>query len=155
MADGRFSILTVVVAWAKESGLGHIRPLLSAFRDGGGTARIILGIDEGGATVEGLRNAISDFDEATVLHDVFWTFHPKLYIVDDKAACVIVRSGNMTRGGLFANYEAGVCLDLDLTQEADAQVREKVIQYTQRLLEDCTSLPLTEGLVKKLLDDTR
>jgi hypothetical protein len=77
LADDRFSRLTVVVAWAKESGLRRIRPLLSAFRDRGGTARIILGIDEGGASVEGLRNAISDFDEATVLHDASGTFHRK------------------------------------------------------------------------------
>lgn len=156
LADARFSSLTVVVAWAKESGLRRIRPLLSAFRGRGGTARIILGIDEGGASVEGLRNAISDFDEATVLHDASGTFHPKLYIVDGETACIIVAgSGNMTRGGLFANYEAGVCLDLDLTQETDAQVRETVTRYTQRLLEDSTSRPLTEDLVQQLLDDAR
>jgi HKD family nuclease len=155
LADGRFSSLTVVVAWVKDSGLRRIRPLLSAFRGRGGTARIILGIDEGGASVEGLRNAISDFDEVTVLHDAAGTFHPKLYIVDGETACVIVvGSSNMTRGGLFANYEAGVCLDLDLTQEPDAQVRETVTRYTQRLLEDSTSRPLTEDLVQRLLDDT-
>src|ERR1700728_3692893 len=51
LADARFSSLTVVVAWAKESGLRRIRPLLSGFRNGGGTARIILGIDAGGASV--------------------------------------------------------------------------------------------------------
>src|SRR5690348_11934629 len=80
---------------------------------GGGTARIILGIDEGGASIEGLRSAISDFDQATILHDTSGTFHPKLYIVSCKTASVIVvGSGNMTRGGLFENYEAGVCLDL-------------------------------------------
>jgi len=153
LADGRFNSLTVIVAWAKESGLRRIRPLLSAFRDRGGTTRIILGIDEGGASVEGLRNAISDFDEATVLHDASGTFHPKLYIVDGETACVIViGSSNLTRGGLFANYEAGVCLDLDLTQEADAQLRGTVSRYTQRLLEDGTSQPLTEDLVQELLN---
>jgi HKD family nuclease len=156
LADDRFSSLTVVVAWAKESGLRRIRPLLSAFRARGGTARIILGIDEGGATIEGLRSAIGDFDQATVLHDASGTFHPKLYIIDGETACVIVvGSGNMTRGGLFANYEAGVCLDLDLTQETDVQVREEIIRYTQRLLEDGTSRPLTEDLVQELWDDTR
>jgi HKD family nuclease len=122
LADDRFNRLTVLVAWAKENGLQRIRPLLSAFRERGGTARIILGIDEGGASVEGLRDAISDFNEATVVHDASRTFHPKLYIVDGETASVIVAgSGNMTRGGLFANYEAGVCLDLDLTRKADAR----------------------------------
>jgi HKD family nuclease len=156
LADDRFGSLTVVVAWGKESGLRRIRPLLSAFRKRGGTARIILGIDEGGASVEGLRSAISDFDEATVLHDASGTFHPKLYILDGETASVIVvGSSNLTRGGLFANYEAGVCLDLDLILEADAQVHETVTQYTKRLLDDSTSQTLTEELIQQLLHDPR
>jgi hypothetical protein len=89
LADDRLSEFTVVVAWAKESGLRRIRPLLRTFRARGGIARILLGIDEGGASVEGLQAAISDFDEPTVLHDdASGTFHPKLYIIDGKAASV-------------------------------------------------------------------
>jgi HKD family nuclease len=156
LADDRFMNLTIVVAWAKESGLRRIRPLLSAFRGRGGTARIILGIDEGGASIEGLRSAIGDFNQATILHDTAGTFHPKLYIIGGETASVIVvGSGNMTRGGLFGNYEAGVCLDLDLTQDEDIQVHKEVTRYTQRLLEDSTSLPLTEDLVQQLWDDPR
>lgn len=59
------------------------------------------------------------------------------------------------RGGLFANYEAGVCLELDLTEHSDAQVHEAVISYVQRLGQDWTSKPLTKDLVQKLLDDPR
>lgn len=62
--DLRFTRFTAVVAWAKESGLHRLRPLLPEFRARGGTARILLGIDEGVASVEGLQAAISDFDEA-------------------------------------------------------------------------------------------
>ncbi|MGH3252931.1 MAG: hypothetical protein ACRDOI_42885 [Trebonia sp.] len=156
LADDRFMNLTIVVAWAKESGLRRIRPLLSAFRDRGGAARIILGIDEGGASIEGLQSALSDFDQATILRDTSGTFHPKLYVVSgETAAVIVVGSGNMTRGGLFGNYEAGVCLDLDLTQDDDFQVHEEVARYTQRLLEDSTSLPLTKDLVQQLWADTR
>lgn len=156
LADDRLSEFTVVVAWAKESGLRRIRPLLRTFRARGGIARILLGIDAGGASVEGLRAAISDFDEATVLHDASGTFHPKLYIINGEAVSVIViGSSNLTRGGLFANYEAGVCLELDLTQDADAQVHKTVTGYTQRLQEDRTSRTLTPDLVQQLLGDAR
>jgi hypothetical protein len=78
LADKRFTELTVVAAWAKASGLRRIQPMLQAFRKRGGTARILLGIDEGGATVEGLHAAIDQFDEKSVLFDAkSGTFHPK------------------------------------------------------------------------------
>jgi HKD family nuclease len=157
LADERLSEFTAVVAWAKQSGLRRIRPLLSAFRARGGCARIVLGVDEGGASIEGLRAAITDFNEALVLHD--WaagTFHPKLYMISgEEASIVVIGSSNLTRGGLITNYEAGVCLELDLAQDADLQVHETVSQYAQRLREDATSRPLTEDLIQELLAEPR
>jgi HKD family nuclease len=157
LADEKLSEFTVVVAWAKASGLERIRPLLQAFRARGGTARILLGIDQGGASIEGLHAAISDFDEASVLNDAASsTFHPKLYIFSGEAASVIIiGSSNLTRGGLFANYEADVCLELDLTQAADLQTHEEVIRFAQRLQDDETSRALTEDLIQQLLVDAR
>jgi HKD family nuclease len=157
LADERLSEFTVVVAWAKESGLSRIRPLLQAFRARGGTARILLGVDEGGATIEGLHAAMNDFDEASVLNDPSsGTFHPKLYVISGEAASVIIiGSSNLTRGGLFANYEAGVCLDLDLIQAADVQAHEAVMQFIQRLQNDGTSRTLTGDLIQQLLDNAR
>lgn len=157
LTDDRFGEFTAVVAWAKESGLSRIRPLIQGFRARGGTARILLGVDEGGASVEGLYGAIGDFDDKFVLNDAeSSTFHPKLYIMNGEAvSIIIIGSGNLTRGGLFANYEAGVCLELDLTQHSDAQVHEAVTSYVQRLCQDGTSKPLRKDLVQKLLDDPR
>jgi HKD family nuclease len=153
LADERLTDFVVVVAWAKESGLRRLRPLLGAFRARGGTASVVLGIDEGGATLEGLRAAITDFDEAMVLFDsTSGTFHPKMYIVSgNTSSVVIIASNNMTAGGLFANYEAGTCLDLDLTQLSDRQVHEAATQYVKRLREDETSRILTEDLIEQLL----
>jgi HKD family nuclease len=157
LADKRLSEFTAVVAWAKQSGLLRIRPLLSAFRDRGGFARIVLGVDEGGASIEGLRAAIADFDEALVLHDPkAGTFHPKLYMISgEKASIVVIGSSNLTHGGFIANYEAGVCLELDLAQDTDLQVHETVTRYAQRLRSDATSRPLTEDLIQQLLADPR
>ncbi|MGH3283294.1 MAG: phospholipase D-like domain-containing protein, partial [Streptosporangiaceae bacterium] len=143
LTDDRFDGFTAVVAWAKKSGLSRIRPLIQRFRARGGTARILLGIDEGGASLEGLDAAIGDFDEQFVLNDAeSGTFHPKMYIFNGEAVSIIViGSSNLTRGGLFANYEAGMRLELDLTQRPDAQVHETVTSYVRRLLEDGTSRP--------------
>jgi HKD family nuclease len=157
LTDDRFGEFTAVVAWAKESGLSRIRPLIQGFRAKGGTARILLGVDEGGASVEGLYAAIDDFDEKLVLNDSkSGTFHPKLYVISGEAvAIVVVGSGNLTRGGLFANYEASVSLELDLTDQSDAQVHKAVTSYVERLRQDGTSMPLTGELIQKLVDDPR
>jgi HKD family nuclease len=153
LAAEKLSEFTTVVAWAKLSGLTRLRFLLQPFRASGGTARIVLGIDEGGASVEGLRAAITDFDEALVLHDrAAGTFHPKLYMVSgEEASVIVIGSSNLTWGGFVANYEAGVCLELDLKQDADREIHEEVAHYVQRLREDATCQPLTEDLIQQLL----
>ncbi len=157
LTDERFDEFTAVVAWAKRSGLSRIRPLIEGFQARGGTARILLGIDEGGASIEGLYAAINDFDEKLVLNDSkSGTFHPKLYIFSGKdVSIIIVGSSNLTRGGLFANYEAGVSLELDLSQHSDAEAYETVTSYVKRLREDGTSKPLTKDLVQQLLADSK
>ena len=155
LVNKKLTELTVVVAWAKASGLKRIRPMLQDFRARGGAARVLLGIDEGGATIEGLHSAIDEFDEALVLFDAAsGTFHPKLYMITGEAASiVIIGSSNLTKGGLFSNYEAGTYFELNLDEDADLQIHETVTQYIQRLQDDETSRPLTEELIQQLLDD--
>jgi HKD family nuclease len=152
--DERLTELSVVVAWAKESGLQHIRSNLQAFRARGGKARILLGIDEDGATLEGLHGAISEFDEALVLFDrTSGTFHPKLYMVaGDTASIIIIGSNNLTRGGLFDNYETGTCFELDREEGTDEEIHHAVAGYIERLQHDKTSRPLTEELIPRLRD---
>jgi HKD family nuclease len=157
LTDQRMTNFTVVVAWAKGSGLQRIKPLLETFRTRGGTTSILLGIDESGATIEGLRAAINDFDEARVLFDAkSGTFHPKIYLLEsDSASTVLLCSNNMTAGGLFANYEAGACLDLDLAIDSDAQLHQMLSHYIERLRDDETSRPLTEELIQELIASAR
>jgi HKD family nuclease len=150
--DERLTELSVVVAWAKESGLQHIRPSLQAFRARGGKASILLGVDAGGATLEGLHAAINDFDDARVLYNAkSRTFHPKLYMITgETASVVIVGSGNLTNGGVSRNYEAGAYLELDLDDAADVQVHKSVTHYIERLQDDEISHPLTPQLIQQL-----
>lgn len=152
--DERLTELSVVVAWGKESGLQRIRPYLQAFRARGGNARILLGIDADGATFEGLYAAVDDFNEARVLFNAkSRTFHPKLYVVTgETASIVIIGSSNLTKGGLVSNYEAGMCLELDLSNDADLQVHKSVAHYIRRLRDDATTRILDKGLIQQLPD---
>jgi HKD family nuclease len=152
--DERLTELSVVVAWAKESGLQHIRPNLQAFRARGGKARILLGIDADGATFEGLYAAIDDFDEARVLFNASSrTFHPKLYMITgETASAVIIGSANLTKGGLVSNYEAGIYLELDLGDDSDAQKHKALTDYIKRLHDDGTTRLLDKDLIQQLPD---
>lgn len=127
---------TAVTAWAKVSGLERIQDAIRSFAARGGTSEIIVGIDEGGATVEGLQLALKLFDKVWVFHDPgARTFHPKLYVTRGaKNATVIVGSSNLTKGGLFTNFEASVRVDLDMRlSSTDRAFLADVDEYIKQL----------------------
>jgi len=119
---------------------------------------VLVGVDEGGATVEGLEIAIDLFDTAHVFHDPGGrTFHPKIYVVEGAVrATAIVGSGNLTRGGLFTNYEGAVVADLDLGVDDDARYLSEIRAYYDRLMAvDGACKLLTVGLIDDLKEDPK
>src|SRR5438046_736357 len=100
MLDG-MGHLTAVVAWVKRSGLSRVGAALESFRRRGGHSRLVTGIDEGGATEQGLRMALELFDEVYVFHDVERrTFHPKFHLAEGGSkGALLLGSNNLTAGG--------------------------------------------------------
>ncbi len=137
LADDDLASLWVATAWAKRSGLSRIRSAVTAFSDRGGDSQVIVGIDEGGATREGLELCLELFQEAFVYHDPGTrTFHPKLYTVEGAdRAVIVVGSGNLTRGGLFTNYEASFVLEAARANGEEWRVRDGARAYFDRLLD--------------------
>lgn len=156
-ANPAFDRLAIAVAWARPSGLLHLEDAVGLMRARGGTSRIIVGIDEGGATVEGLQMVVELFDKANVLHDpTGGTFHPKIYIFrGDHEALAIIGSNNLTAGGLYFNFEAAHVCALDLALSADLAILEQLEDYMQRLLEDDTCLELTMELIGQIAVNPR
>jgi hypothetical protein len=134
LRDSTMTTLWAATAWAKQSGLSRIRSAVLEFRDNGGTSEVVVGIDEGGATREGLSLCLDLFDQTFVYHDPGpRTFHPKIYAVEgNDRAMVIVGSGNLTKGGLFTNYEAAFLLDA-ARGEPDWDTRDEVRRYFDTL----------------------
>ena len=127
--------LDIVVAWAKRSGLHRLREHLQVFRGRSGKARLIVGIDHGGTTRQGLELALELFDTVHVFHDAEATFHPKLYVAwGDRMAHILAGSHNATAGGAYRNYEAGIECTLDLPNDNSLLI--SVQQYVMRLYED-------------------
>jgi len=158
LVDVTTNRLRVVTAWAKRSGLGRMRDVMRAYRDRGGRSAIILGIDEEGATIQGLHLAVELFDTVHVFHEAgATTFHPKVYLADgDGSARLFVGSNNFTAGGLYGNYEAALDCRLDLAVTPDQEFLAQVNAYIDRLYNDeevCR--PLTRELLDHLVADDR
>jgi hypothetical protein len=140
-----------VTAWANFRGLARLVPGLRAFRGRptSGIADIILGIDEGGATEQGLRLAAAEFDHSYVFSSSDErTFHPKVYFVTGAShARLLIGSNNLTPGGLFFNFEAALAMELDPTASGppeDQALVTSVQDWIARLIADtdvCKSLP--------------
>jgi hypothetical protein len=144
--------LDVVVAWAKRSGLSRVQPALERLRSEGASLRLLVGIDEGGATRQGLEMALALFDEVFIFHDPSGrTFHPKVYAaVGEHGAEIFVGSNNLTAGGVYFNYEAAI--QLNLTRPADDDLIGGIAAYVGRLLADHSiCLQLTPELLQQLV----
>ena len=123
--------LTIVTAWAKRSGLALISEDLAAVKAGGGSVSMIVGISEGGASRQGLELALAVSDTVDVFHDPAGrTFHPKVYLSRGQShSHLYVGSNNMTAGGVFRNYEAGLAV---VTASDDPVIRQ-VEQWIEQL----------------------
>ena len=122
--------LTIVTAWAKRSGIALIRDDLAAIRASGGSVAMIVGISEGGASRQGLELALELCDTVEVFHDPSGrTFHPKVYLSrGESSSHLFVGSNNLTAGGVFRNYEAGLVLVSATDDPVIAQVEQWIEQ---------------------------
>ncbi len=152
LADPQWTHFRAAIAFIKRSGTKHIQESLSDFVQRGGNVVITAGVDLGGTTVEGLQdllNAVDDKGEIFVFHNANnSTFHPKIYLFkNDTQAQLFLGSGNLTEGGLFTNYEAGLHVILDLQDETDSALLQRVEETLQEW-----SSP-KEGLCYRLTND--
>jgi hypothetical protein len=144
LVEGRFDQLRIACAWGKRSGLSRLASALRQFREAGGRSQAVLGVDEGGATREGLELAMGLFDEPLIFYDPGQrTFHPKVYVLEGDGAIVGVGSWNLTKGGLFTNYEAGLVVHLAQGEDAD------LLRDAHRFIDDL----LAQEANCRLLDD--
>lgn len=143
------------IAWAKRSGLARVQESLLSVRHRG-PVQLIIGISEGGATRQGLELALELATEVYVFHDPTGrTFHPKAYLSSGgMRGLLLVGSHNLTAGGVYYNYEAGLRCELNLNDEADLRLEYDVQSYLDRLISDGSVCKrLDARLLESLVDD--
>lgn len=174
LRDAAWTEFRAAIAFVKRSGTSRILPDLQGALSRGMSARISVGVDAGGTSREGLE-ALLSVASATcttvVVHNASTaphrTFHPKVYLFcNANRADIVVGSGNLTAGGLYANYEAGLRLELDLTIEPDLsiylQVRDVLDEWSdvarptvRNLTPELLALLVQHGLVPRERDAWR
>ena len=153
---GPWTHFRAAIAFIKRSGTRHIEGGLASFARNH-DVEIIAGIDHRGTSYEGLENllhAVSPSGRVVIFHNpTFRTFHPKIYLFKSSvAADMVVGSGNLTGGGLFANYEAGIRVRLNLAHPGEAAILmevERVLDRWSDLSSDTARL-LDQELLTKL-----
>lgn len=120
--DPKWTCFRAAIAFVKKSGTELIANDLAQFAMTRSTI-ISVGLDHAGSSVEGfdqLLSSISPNGQLWVYKNNANTFHPKVYLFRNAShADIVVGSGNLTRGGLYTNAEAGIRICLDLGLPAD------------------------------------
>lgn len=166
LVDGSCARMQIAVAFVQVSGIVRLETALRHYLEKGGTARFVVGVDRNGTSYDGLRQLLSVVGangEVWVLHNPNRReqpiFHPKTYLFEsDDRAEVMIGSNNLTKGGLFTNYEASIALSLraDQPEEASlwAELRSAFDEWCAaspiclRLDDSILSTLLAEGLVQ-------
>ncbi|RIK09235.1 MAG: hypothetical protein DCC49_06965 [Acidobacteria bacterium] len=156
-ADAALSQLDIVVAWVKRTGVRAVYDNLARFLERGGTIRAVVGISQGGTSLQGLQAITEVATDAYVFHHPGRTFHPKLFAASgSNTALILVGSHNLTLGGVQDNYEAGVLSTLDLMVDDERAFSIAVHDYVDRLVDDKElCLRLDEALIESLARNDR
>ena len=110
--QAKYSRLTILVAFARNSGVLRMKPALERFKASGGNIQIFVGVDIQGTTFEALQNLLPLCDALYVVHseDSAMTYHSKVYFLEnDTDIWMAVGSNNLTGGGLWTNFESCQC----------------------------------------------
>ena len=113
--SNQFNQLTIMVAYAKLSGVYRVFPYFEKFRNNGGTIRCVVGIDQQNTTYDALDQLAKIVNEVYIFHSesVSQTFHVKCYWLSGENNCwYAIGSNNLTAGGLFSNYELSTSTSL-------------------------------------------
>jgi HKD family nuclease len=156
--DMRWEKFQALIAFAKRSGVKHLKRALTNFSSRG-DVEIIVGIDLGGTSIEGLSmlmDSLENRGDIYICHNRNRsTFHPKLYVFrNERELKLIVGSSNITEGGLYTNYEFAVIVDLRLDNQDDLALVQEIdntfLFYTS--VENGLSHLLTEDLIETLVN---
>jgi HKD family nuclease len=134
LASKEFDSLRMTVAFAKTGPLARLATEIDEWLDRKNTIEAVFGIDHQGTSKQALEFALEKFTTTWVLHvGPRATFHPKMYFfMGPDRARLFVGSHNLTVGGTEVNWESGVVIDMDRSQ--DKKILEQAVGIWESLV---------------------
>lgn len=133
--------VSIAVAFLKNSGMESIRKSIEESKNNGTKISIITGLDFGITDSESLRELLDMGISCNVIDDI--NYHPKMYIFETGGdnATMIVGSSNLSKGGLFTNYEANIIV----TGKVSESPIKDAIEYFSHI--QMRSVPIDEKII--------
>ena len=144
----------MVVAYAKNSGVGRLYSDLNNFSTNGGRSEAIIGIDQNITSYQALVNLSTLVGPNMYIHHDKGSisFHPKVYLFgNSNIEKVLIGSSNLTGGGLYINFEANIGLELDNSPMA-TDFKNKITQYWDNLISDSNTKRVDISFINKMLE---
>jgi len=142
----RFDSVYLVAAFAKASGVSILFDALRNYINSGGAVVAAIGVDQQGTSQQGLELLLQAGAQVFIFHNPgAETFHPKYYLFrrDVQEGVAIVGSSNLTRGGLYENFEFSVRIDHDLTTPSDAHLFDIFLRSFAMLTDVSTGMAIS------------
>lgn len=150
-----YDSLTIMVAYAKLSGVYRLLPSLKDFKARNGKLRCIIGIDQQNTTYDALHILNTIVDELYVFHSESFsqTFHVKCYwLTGTNKTWYAIGSNNLTAGGLFSNYE--MCVAKQVSGEDSIQIVRNLETIFNEYVANSSCCKLVDSnLLSSLLDN--
>src|SRR5688500_13213873 len=109
LADTRFNDFRLIVAYAKTGPLYRLQDHLEKWKLTRKSLEAILGVDQQGTSIVGLRLLLALVDNVSVTQQSVITFHPKIYLFKGPMqAHAFIGSNNLTVGGMEKNFEIAI-----------------------------------------------
>lgn len=154
LESNQFNQLTIMVAYAKLSGVYRVSPYLEKFRNNGGTIRCVVGIDQQNTTYDALSQLLNLANEIYIFHSesVSQTFHIKCYWLSGENNCwYAIGSNNLTAGGLFSNYELSMSTSLSGEEAHEENETLSEIYSTYTDADSVCSRKLDDAFLEELI----
>ena len=154
LESNQFNQLTIMVAYAKLSGVYRVSPYLEKFRNNGGTIRCVVGIDQQNTTYDALSQLLNLANEIYIFHSesVSQTFHIKCYWLSGENNCwYAIGSNNLTAGGLFSNYELSMSTSLSGEEAHEENETLSGIYSTYTDADSVCSRKLDDAFLEELI----
>lgn len=152
----QYTQLTIMVAYAKLSGVYRISPYLEKFHGKGGVIRCVVGIDQQNTTYDALSHLLKITNNIYIFHSesVSQTFHIKCFWLSGNKKCwYAIGSNNLTAGGLFSNYEMSTLTSLSGKSAAEANCKLEEIYATYTDSASVCSRKLDVEFLEELISD--